>query len=63
MPIIEDVESQKLVRQNDYLKLRCAQLQDDVTNLSSQVTRLQQELERLRGRRALHADPASGPAA
>jgi outer membrane murein-binding lipoprotein Lpp len=32
--------------------LRCAQLQDDVTDLGSQVMRLQQELERLRGRRA-----------
>jgi hypothetical protein len=39
-------------RQNAYLKLRCAQLQDDVTDLSAQVIRLQQDLERLRGRRA-----------
>jgi hypothetical protein len=46
------VDAGKLERQNAYLKLRCAQLQDDVTNLESQVVRLQQELDRLRGRRA-----------
>ena len=43
-------EAQKLQRENDYLKLRVAQLQGDVTDLGSQVTRLQQELERLHGR-------------
>lgn len=42
----------QLERQNAYLKMRCAQLQDDVTNLDAHVIRLQQELERLRGRRA-----------
>jgi hypothetical protein len=46
------VEALQLERQNAYLKLRCAQLQEDVTNLNAQVIRLQQELERLRGRRA-----------
>ncbi|HEY1753407.1 MAG TPA: hypothetical protein VGG29_19275 [Caulobacteraceae bacterium] len=46
------IDAGKLERQNAYLKLRCAQLQDDVTNLESQVVRLQQELDRLRGRRA-----------
>ena len=46
------VETLQLERQNAYLKLRCAQLQDDVMSLDSQVIRLQQELERLRGRRA-----------
>jgi hypothetical protein len=49
---MDEVEARKLVRENDYLKLRCAQLQDDVTDLSSQLTRARQELERLHGRRA-----------
>ncbi|HVM99624.1 MAG TPA: hypothetical protein VMT68_05365 [Caulobacteraceae bacterium] len=48
--ITDAIDSRKHERQNAYLKLRCAQLQDDVVNLSSQVTRLQQELERYRGR-------------
>jgi hypothetical protein len=46
------VEALQLERQNAYLKLRCAQLQEDVANLDAHVIRLQQELERLRGRRA-----------
>ena len=48
----DPVEVLQLERQNAYLKLRCAQLQEDVTNLDAHVIRLQQELERLRGRRA-----------
>jgi hypothetical protein len=48
--IMDANEAQKLQRENDYLKLRVAQLQGDVTDLSSQVMRLQQELERLHGR-------------
>jgi hypothetical protein len=60
---VDDAEGQKLVRQNDYLKLRCAQLQDDVTNLSSQVTRMQQELERMRGRRDAQAGSSGGVSA
>jgi hypothetical protein len=47
---MDPVESQTLRRENSYLKLRVAQLQDDVTDLGSQVTRLQQEIERLHGR-------------
>ncbi len=46
------VEALQLGRQNAYLKQRCAQLQEDVTNLNAQVIRQQQELERLRGQRA-----------
>jgi hypothetical protein len=49
---VEDVEGQKLARENAYLKLRCAQLQDDVTELSSQLARTQQALERVHGARA-----------
>ncbi len=48
-----DEEIQALRRENDYLKSRNAQLQDDVTSLAGQVLRMQQELERLSGRRAL----------
>jgi hypothetical protein len=46
---MDDVEGQKILRENAYLKLRCAQLQGDVTDLTSQMGRLQQALERLHG--------------
>jgi predicted nucleic acid-binding Zn-ribbon protein len=56
-----DEEAQALGRENDYLKRRNAQLQDDVTSLGGQVLRMQQELERLNGRRGLaRPDPLSG---
>jgi hypothetical protein len=45
-----DAEAEKLTRENDYLKLRCAQLQGDVTDLGSQVERLVQQLERYHAR-------------
>jgi len=57
---MDDSEGVKLARENAYLKLRCAQLQDDVTSLSSQVARMQQELERLHGARATRADQLGG---
>lgn len=51
-------EIQELKRQNDYLKLRCAQLQGDVGDLGAENTRLREELERIAGRRAPSApDP------
>jgi hypothetical protein len=59
-PAVDDVELRKLVRENDYLKLRCAQLQDDVTDLSSQLTRARQELERLHGQRAVRSGASGG---
>jgi hypothetical protein len=46
------LEIQKIVRENDYLKLRCAQLQGDVTDLGGELNRARQELERLHGVRA-----------
>jgi prefoldin subunit 5 len=56
-----DEEIQVLRRENDYLKRRNAQLQDDVTSLGGQVLRMQQELERLSGRRTTSSpDPLSG---
>jgi L-alanine-DL-glutamate epimerase-like enolase superfamily enzyme len=59
---VDDAESAKLLRENAYLKLRCAQLQGDVTDLASQVGRLQQELERVHAvRERLRADPIGPP--
>jgi hypothetical protein len=56
-----DEDAQVLRRENDYLKRRNAQLQDDVTSLGGQLLRLQQELERMSGRRApISPDPLSG---
>ncbi|CAN5388628.1 hypothetical protein BH10PSE3_BH10PSE3_06460 [soil metagenome] len=58
-------ETQVMRRENDYLKRRNAQLQDDVTSLGGQVLRMQQELERLNGKRAAGWAPdplASGQA-
>lgn len=46
-----------LARQNDCLKTRNAQLQDDVTSLGAENHRLREELERLMGRRAARAAP------
>lgn len=57
---MDDGDGAKLVRENSYLKLRCAQLQDDVTDLGGQLMRLRQELERLRGRRAPSAALVGG---
>ncbi len=45
-----DEDAQAMRRENAYLKSRNAQLQGDVTSLSGQVVRMQQELERLSGR-------------
>jgi chaperonin cofactor prefoldin len=47
---MDEIGGRKLERENDYLKLRVAHLQNDITDLGGQVTRLQQELERLHGR-------------
>lgn len=38
-------------RENVYLKQRCALLEDDVSDLTAQVTRLGQQIERLMTRR------------
>ncbi len=45
-----DLEIQAMRKENDYLKLRNAQLQADLTDLSSETERLRQMLERLDGR-------------
>jgi ubiquinone biosynthesis protein UbiJ len=41
-----------LEQENQYLKLRVAQLQEDVSDLSAEVSRLRQRLEQLTARRA-----------
>lgn len=51
---MNDLDAQRITRENDYLKLRCAQLQSDVTDLNSEVGRLQQALERFHGARGDH---------
>ena len=48
-------------RENDYLKLRNAQLQSDVLDLSAEVERLRQAQDRLHGRRSAQLpDPLGG---
>lgn len=54
-------ESENVLKQNLYLKSRCAQLEDDVTNLSAEVLRLRQQLEGAYARRvAGPPNPLSG---
>jgi hypothetical protein len=58
---VNDAEAQTMRRENDYLKRRCAQLQQDVTDLESQLARLQQERDRLGLARAqARPNPLSG---
>lgn len=50
-----------LERENAYLRLRNAQLQDDVTALGAEAERLRQIVERLHGRAGRRSpDPLSG---
>ena len=51
-----DEEALRLQSENAYLKLRCAQLQADVTDLTSDVTRMRQMLERSAAHRAAPPD-------
>lgn len=55
-----DDEIAALVRQNAYLKLRNAELEGDVVDLSAQVTRLQHQNEHFSARRIKRPDPLSG---
>ncbi len=43
---MSDEDTAKLARENAYLKQRVAQLEGDVSDLSAQVTRLSERLER-----------------
>jgi hypothetical protein len=50
-----------LIRENTYLKQRCAQLEGDVTDLNAQISRLAQQLERVGDRRTpSRPSPLSG---
>jgi len=52
---------QELERENAYLRLRVAQLESDVVDLSAENGRLREERERLHGRRvARRPDPLGG---
>lgn len=55
-----DEEAQRMRKENDYLKARCAQLQDDVSDLSGQLARVSQQLERVSTRRTA---PGANPLA
>ena len=59
---MSDQEHDRLSRENDYLKVRCAQLQEANGDLESEVVRLRQQLERLHGRRPSRGlpNPLSG---
>lgn len=51
----------RLQRENSYLKARVAQLEDDVTDLNAEVTRLRQVLDSTVARRAAaRPNPLSG---
>ena len=54
-----DEEAQRMRRENDYLKARCAQLQGDVGDLAGQLARVTEQLERTLVRRT--ASTGSGP--
>ena len=51
-----------LEHENQYLKLRVAQLQEDVTDLSAEVVRLRQRLDQFNDRRSngVSPNPLSG---
>ena len=54
-------ELSRLPRENAYLKSRVAQLEDDVTDLNAEATRLRQVLDTTMARRAAaRPNPLSG---
>lgn len=54
-------ELARLQRENTYLKSRVAQLEDDVTDLNAETTRLRQVLDTTMARRAAaRPNPLSG---
>jgi hypothetical protein len=56
-----DAEIQAMRRENEYLKLRNAQLQADLTDVAAETDRLRQALERTSTRRTVVTpNPLSG---
>ncbi len=56
-----DDDAAKLQRENAYLKQRIAQLESDIVDLNSQVTRLQQQNQHFSARRLVRPpDPLGG---
>jgi predicted nucleic acid-binding Zn-ribbon protein len=56
-----DDDISKLQRENTYLKQRIAQLEGDIVDLNSQVTRLQQQNQHFSARRVVRPpDPLAG---
>jgi hypothetical protein len=49
-----------LERENSYLRQRIAHLEADIVDLSAQVLRVQQQIERVVGRQASAPNPLSG---
>jgi cell division protein FtsB len=54
------LEIETLTRQNQYLKQRVAQLEEDVSNLSADSERLRQRLDRVSARPAEAPNPLGG---
>ena len=54
------LEAETLRRENQYLKTRVAQLQEDVGGLSAELERLRQRLEHTMARRAEPPSPLGG---
>lgn len=52
-----DEEAQTLIRQNEYLKMRNAQLQADLVDLTAETERMRQAIERTAARRAGQTPP------
>ena len=52
-----DADEQALRKENQYLKLRNAQLQADLTDISAETERLRQALERTGAARAARRGP------
>lgn len=53
-------EADRMRRENVYLKQRVAQLESDIIDLGSQVTRLQQQNQHFSARRVARPDPLAG---
>jgi hypothetical protein len=57
---VADRDPAELLRENAYLKLRNAQLQSDILDLSSEVERLRRIQDRLHGRTTVQTPDSAG---